>query len=132
MPDAKPPRPRLGAVGIAVADLDRSAAFYRATFGMVDVMTFDLPHMQEIVLGFEGGRGAALVLMQYTDGSDNGHQGDPLKLVMYVADPAAVAATVPENGGRVTVAPKRWSSLGDALVGFVKDPDGHLIELLEA
>ncbi len=130
--DARPRRPRLGAVGIAVADLDRSAAFYRTTFGMVDVMTFDLPHLQEIVLGFEGGRGAALVLMQYTDASDNSRQGDPLKVVMYVADPEAVAAAAAENGGRVTVTPRRRPSLGDALVGFVKDPDGHLIELLEA
>ena len=132
MSDPTPPRSRIGAFGIAVADLDRSAAFYRATFGMVDVTTFDLPHMREIVLGFEGGRGAGLVLMQYTDGSDNSRQGDPLKLVLYVADPEAIAAAVVEHGGQVTMAPVRIPSLGDAMVGFVKDPDGHLIELLEA
>lgn len=132
MPDPTAPRPRLGAFGIAVADLDRSAAFYRSVFGMVDVTTFDLPHMREIVLGFPGGRGAGLVLMQYTDGSDNSRSGDPLKLVLYVADPEAVATSVVDHGGQVSMAPTSFRSLGDALVGFVQDPDGHLIELLEA
>ena len=130
MPDASPTRNLLGAVGIAVADLDRAADFYRSIFGMVDVMTFDLDHMQEIVLGFENGRGAALVLMQYTDGSDNGRHGDPLKLVLYVEDPLAVAAAVEAAGFEVPVPPAPAASLGGTLVGFVRDPDGHLIEIL--
>ena len=54
MPDASPTRNRIGGFGIAVAGLDRSAAFYRSTFGMVDVMTFDLPNMQEIVTDPDG------------------------------------------------------------------------------
>ncbi|CAN5476701.1 lactoylglutathione lyase [soil metagenome] len=125
-------RSRLGAFGIAVADLDRSAEFYRGVFGMVDLMTFDLPHMREIVLGLPGSKDAAgLVLMQYTDGSDNSLNGHPLKLVLYVSDPEAVASTVADHGGRITMAPTRFPKLGDALVGFVEDPDGHLIELLE-
>lgn len=125
-------RPRLGAFGIAVADLDRSADFYGAVFGMVDTMTFDLPHMREIVLGFPDDRDTGLVLMQYTDGSDNSRRGNPLKLVLYVADPEAVAASVTDHVGRVAMAPRRFPKMGNALVGFVKDPDGHLIELLEA
>lgn len=132
MSDAASPRARLGAFGIAVSDLDRSADFYRSTFGMVDVLTFELPHMREIVLGFEGRGGAGLVLMAYTDGSDNSRSGHPLKLVLYVADPEASATAAAANGGRVTMAPTRFPSLGDALVGFVEDPDGHLIELLQA
>lgn len=130
MPDASPTRNLIGGFGIAVADLDRSAAFYRSTFGMVDVMTFDLPHMQEIVLGFESGKGASLVLMQYTDGSDNSHQGHPLKLVFYVEDPLAVAAAVAAAGLEVPMPPAPMANLGGALVGFVTDPDGHLIEIL--
>lgn len=132
MADPTPGRPRLGAFGIAVADLDRSADFYRSVFGMVDTMTFDLPHMREIVLGFPDDRGSGLVLMEYTDGSDNSRTGDPLKVVLYVADPEAVAARVPEHDGAVVMAPRRFPKMGNALVGFVKDPDGHLIELLEA
>ena len=121
---------RLGAFGIAVADLARSADFYRSMFGMVDAATFDLPHMREIVLGFASGKGAALVLMQYTDGSDNGWQGNPIKLVMYVDDPEGIAAAVVDRGGQVVLAPKLFPNVG-AMVGFVSDPDGHLIEIIK-
>ncbi len=132
MGEPVPGQPRLGAFGIAVDDLERSADFYRSVFGMVDAMTFDLPHMREIVLGFPDDRGSGLVLMQYTDGSDHRRSGDPLKLVLYVADPEAVAASVSEQGGTVVMAPRRFPKMGDVMVGFAKDPDGHLIELLEA
>lgn len=132
MADDTTPRPRLGAFGIAVADLERSAEFYRSTFGMVDVMTFDLPTMQEIVLGFPGAAGAGLVLMQYTDGSDNSRRGDPLKLVVYVADPIATASAIVDHGGSIVLPPRAFQRLGGAVVGFAKDLDGHLIELLEA
>ena len=123
---------RLGAFGIAVADLDRSAAFYRSLFGMVDAATFELPHMREIVLGFASGKGAGLVLMQYTDGSDNSRRGDPLKVVLYVADPVATASAVVDHGGSIVLPPRAFQRLGGAVVGFAKDLDGHLIELLEA
>lgn len=132
MADDPTPRPRLGAFGIAVADLARSAEFYRATFGMVDVLTFDLPTMQEVVLGFPGADGAGLVLMQYTDGSDNSRRGDPLKVVLYVADPVATASAIVEHGGSIVLPPRAFKRLDGAVVGFAKDPDGHLLELLEA
>lgn len=132
MAGPSPSRNRLGAFGLAVDDLDRSADFYRSTFGLVDVMTFDLPHMREIVLGFPGHPEAGLVLMQYTDGSDNSLHGHPLKLVLYVVDPGATAEAVAANGGAIRMAPRRFAEVDDAMVGFVTDPDGHLIELLEA
>ena len=131
MTDPPSPGNRIGAFGLAVADLERSAEFYRSTFGLVDVMTFDLPHMREVVLGFPRRSQVGLVLMQYTDGSDNSLRGHPLKVVLHVTDPVATTEAVAANGGRVTMPPRRFPALGDALVGFVTDPDGHLIELLE-
>ena len=56
--------------------------------------------MQELVLVFDGSKGPALVLMQYTDGSDNSHQGDPIKLVFNVEDPLAVARPSRPPGSR--------------------------------
>lgn len=132
MPDETPSRNRLGAFGIAVADLDRSAAFYRSMFGMVDTLTFDLPHMREIILGAANGKGPHLVLMQYIDESDNRWQGHPVKIVIYVEDPEAVAAAAPANGGQVTMPPQTSTDLGGKMVGFLTDPDGHLIEIITA
>jgi lactoylglutathione lyase len=120
-----------GAVGIGVADLQRSAAFYRDVLGMRELMTFSLPHMEEIVLGW-GRKGASVVLMQYTDGSDPVTTNLPVKLVMYVDDPVALAATIRDAGFPIEREPERVPSLGNAMVGFAKDPDGYLLELLEA
>ncbi|MEO6125190.1 MAG: VOC family protein [Ilumatobacteraceae bacterium] len=121
---------RLGGFGIAVADLDRSATFYRSVFGMVDVATFDLADMREIVLGFDGKKSAVLALMQYVDGSNNNWQGNPIKLVMHVDDAEAIATSVVEHGGRVTMPPQVFANFGGAMVGFVTDPDGHRIEII--
>ena len=47
-------RSTLGAIGIGVSDLQRSADFYMQLLGMKQLQTFKLPHMDEIVLGLEG------------------------------------------------------------------------------
>lgn len=120
-----------GAVGIGVADLQRSVAFYRDVLGMRELMTFDLPHMDEVVMGW-GRRGASVVLMQYTDGSDPVTTDLPVKLVLYVDDPVMVAAAIRDAGFPIEREPEPVPSLGNAVVGFAKDPDGYLLELLQA
>jgi len=120
-----------GAVGIGVADLERSVAFYRDVLGMRELMTFSLPHMDEVVLGW-GRKGASIVLMQYTDGSDPATSNLPVKLVLYVDDPVEVAATIREAGFPIEREPEPVPTLGNAVVGFAKDPDGYLLELLQS
>lgn len=120
-----------GAVGIGVADLERSVAFYRDVLGMRELMTFSLPHMDEVVLGW-GRKGASVVLMHYTDGSDPVTTDLPIKLVLYVEDPVAMATTIREAGYPIEREPEPVPSLRNAVVGFAKDPDGYLLELLEA
>jgi lactoylglutathione lyase len=120
-----------GAVGIGVDDLERSVAFYRDVLGMRELMTFSLPHMDEVVLGW-GRKGASIVLMKYTDGSDPATTNLPVKLVFYVEDPVALAATIRAAGHTVEREPEPVPSLGNAMVGFAKDPDGYLLELLQA
>ena len=120
-----------GAVGIAVSDLDRSVDFYTRVLGMRQLTTFSLPHMDEVVVGW-GRRGAAIVLMRYTDGSDPDTTDLPVKLVLYVDDPSAVADAIRAEGLAIEREPAPVPTLGDAVVGFAKDPDGYLLELLEA
>lgn len=125
-------RSTLGAVGIGVRNLQRSADFYMRVLGMKPLQTFKLPHMDEIVLGLEGSRGSAIVLMHWTDGSERAYGTNAIKLVFYVPDPKAVAQRIRDEGLEVVREPAPVPTLGNAIVGFAKDPDGHLIELLQA
>jgi predicted enzyme related to lactoylglutathione lyase len=120
----------LGATGIGVSDLARSAAFYKAALGMTEAQTFKLPYMDEIVLVHEGR--TAVVLMHWTDGSNPSYRDLPIKLVFYVTDPTAVAQRIRDAGGVITLEPAPVETLGGAVVGLGKDPDGYVVELLQA
>ncbi len=126
------PRPRFGATGIGVADLARSVGFYTSVFGMKKLMRFKLPHMNEVVLGFDGAAGGALVLMQYTDGSVHDYANTGAKLVFYVPDPRALAKRIREAGLPIEREPEPIPEFANAIVGFARDPDGYRIEILEA
>ena len=65
----------LTAVGIGVADLDRSEAFYRDVLGMKRTGVFHLDYMEEVMLAHEGR--SAVVLMHYTDGSARNYSDNP-------------------------------------------------------
>ena len=125
------PRARLGAAGIGVSDLANSADFYTSIFGLSFVTKLRLPHMDEIILSMDG-RGAALVLMCHTDGAvrDLGNTGG--KIVFYVVDPAATVELARARGANVVREATPVPEFDDAVIAFVEDPDGHLIEILQA
>lgn len=120
----------LGATGIGVSDLARSAEFYKTALGLQQTQTFKLPYMDEIVLAHEGR--TAVVLMHWTDGTNPDYRDLPVKLVFYVTDPTAVAARIRAFGCEVTREPAPIETLGGAVVGLCKDPDGYVVELLQA
>ncbi|MEW6187078.1 MAG: VOC family protein [Thermodesulfobacteriota bacterium] len=122
----------LGAVGIGVNDLDRSTDFYIRVFGMKKVWKLKLPHMQEMILNFEGGRGASLVLMHYVDGSNPHYSNNPVKLVFYVPDPRACMEMIRQEGLEILREALAVPELQNAVVGLAKDPDGYLLEILQA
>lgn len=119
----------LGAVGIGVSDLDRSADFYTRVLGMKVLTTFKLDYMDEIIVGY-GDRQAALVLMHWTDGSERNYRDNPIKIVLYVPDPRAAAEAIRAEGLEIVREPAPFGD-GGPIVGFGKDPDGYLIELLQ-
>ena len=45
-------------------------------------------------------------------------------------DPAALAAKIKAAGFEVTREPQASAQVGGAIVGFAKDPDGYMLELL--
>jgi lactoylglutathione lyase len=120
----------LTAVGIGVSDLDRSVDFYTRVLGMQVGRTFKLDYMDEVIVAHEGR--SAVVLMHYTDGSVRNYKDNPVKLVFYVADPKAMTEAIRADGLEITVEPVPNEAMGGAIVVLAKDPDGYVIELLQA
>ncbi len=122
----------LGAVGIGVSNLEQSMDFYTRIFGMKKVWKIKLPHMHEVVLNLEDGRGSSVVLMHYIDGSNPNYTNNPVKLVFYVADPKACVETIRKEGLEIVRNATPVPELRNAVVGLAKDPDGYLLEILQA
>ena len=120
----------LTAVGIGVSDLARSADLYSRVLGMKQTGTFKVAYMDEIMMAHEGR--SAVVLMHYTDGSARNYRDNPVKLVFYVTDPVAGIERIRAEGLEVLHECAPNPGMGGALLGLVKDPDGYVIELIQA
>lgn len=119
----------VSAVGIGVTSLEESTKFYIDTLGMRSVATFELDYMDEIVMVSPDG-GSAIVLMEYTDGIERNVKNLPVKIVYRTSDPTALAAKIKATGYEIVREPVPSEAVGGAVVGFAKDPDGYLIEIL--
>ena len=119
----------IAATGIGVSDLARSSQFYQAALGMTETQTYQLGHMDEIVLANAGRN--ALVLMHWTDGSQPTYRNLPVKLIFHVADGRETAEKIRHAGGEVTHLPKVYDALGGIAIGLAKDPDGYVIEFIQ-
>jgi lactoylglutathione lyase len=124
-------RDTFGATGLAVSDLDRSVDFYTRVLGMKELMRSALPNMNEVVVGF-GGPQAAIVLMNYIDDSNPNYHDNPGKLVFFFVDPVAAAERIRAEGLEIVREPTAIAEMGGTVVGFARDPDGNLLELLQA
>ena len=121
----------LSAVGIVVADLKVAACFYERALGMTSLQTIELPEMEEIILGFEGTRSASVILMKYTDGTDVENNDKVGKLVFYVNNASGTLEAIRDAGCRVEREAKVIDSMGGAIIGFARDPDGHQLEVIQ-
>jgi lactoylglutathione lyase len=121
--------PLLSAVGIGVTDLEKSTDFYVNVMGMEKVRTYELSYMNEVLLRYPDGE-SYIVLMHWIDGSNPNYKDLPIKLVTRVKDPVALAAKIKAAGFEVTREPQPSDQVGGAVVGFAKDPDGYVLELL--
>jgi lactoylglutathione lyase len=121
--------PLLSAVGIGVSDLAKSTDFYVNVMGMEKIRSYKLDYMDEEVLGYPDGE-SYIVLMHWTDGSPRNYKDLPIKIVTRVKDPVALAAKIKTAGFEVTREPQPSGQVGGAIVGFAKDPDGYVLELL--
>ena len=121
---------RIGAFGIGVSDLERSVDFYTRVLGMTEQRRFKVATMDEVLVGFEGGR-TPLLLMHYTDGSAQHYADNPVKLVIYVDDPAVFVERARAEGLAVVREPASSPEMGGVQIGMVKDPDGYVLEFIQ-
>lgn len=146
---------------LIVADADRSAAFYRV-LGFEPESELDNPRdpktstfpvnvpstaVRLVILGNPMAEGARLGLVQFSSPPATSTRGDVQKvgvgditLVFDVIDAEATHAALRAAGARILEPPQTFTSRtrdasGRALTGkvfHVLDPDGYLIELLQA
>jgi lactoylglutathione lyase len=122
----------LAAVGIVVQDLDRSIDFYRSIIGMEEAQRIEVPdkRLVEVVMTFAGGRGAAILLMKFSDGEDHAYKDDGGKVVVQVGDCVGVTEAARVAGYEVTREPGEYPGFG--MISMIQDPDGRTVELLGA
>ncbi len=120
----------LGSVGIGVSDLERSTQFYGDVLGMRVMRRFELGDLNEVVLGFPDGTGANFVLMNWPHDPSRRYDGNNVKLVFYVDDPASVIARIRAHGGKIDREAEPMEVLNGTVVGLGRDPDNYVVELL--
>ena len=116
------------ATGMSVSDLEKATAFYVDVLGLQKLQEVDLDHMREHLLGTGKPGAPTLVLMEHKGRAKPPADTEATKFVFYVRDAAATAAKVVERGGRITREPAPY---GENIVGFVVDPEGYLLELIQ-
>ena len=120
----------LVAVGLGVADLARSEDFYVRVLGMQVQRRIELPHMNEVIVGYPGR--TSLVLMHWTDGSRPNYRGNPVKVVFYVPDAKRLIEAIRAEGLPIVREPEASPAFGPTLFGMAEDPDGYVLEFLQA
>lgn len=126
-------QPYLGAIGLGVADLEKSKDFYTRVLGMQPMGgLLVVPNIwDEWILQHPSGKGSALVLMHYTDGMPRNYTNNPLKTVHFLADAASLTAQVAKEGLPILSQPMVFDVLGvKALIGLARDPDGYTLEMV--
>jgi catechol 2,3-dioxygenase-like lactoylglutathione lyase family enzyme len=132
-PPASAPQPNLtfmSAAGIGVSDLDAAITLYTDGLGMREVERLVRDDRIEVVLQSADSRGSQIILMDFTDGVGRNFQQNPGKLVFYARDAQLFANRFTAAGGRITVPPAPQPSVGNVIVGFGRDLDNNLIEIV--
>ena len=118
---------------LVVDDLEKMASFYSEVYGLEQVQRIQSDiagaPIDEIILREPGDPGmGSLILLKFT-GKPAPSDWETI-LGFNTNDIDALFERVVAAGGAIH-SPKRESSVGQVLVGFVKDPEGHLAEVVQ-
>lgn len=114
----------VGGVALTVADLDTAQTFYKSAFGMSAIGSHETPALREVFLAARPDA-AVLVLASPKTGEV---KPSSVRLIFFVEDlPSALGALKAAGADGVS---KPVEAPG-MLIAFARDPDGHLLELIE-
>lgn len=118
---------------LCVTDIDRSAEWYESILGLREFARYRVPGLSEVTLQSDGSdpmSTMSLTLMQWDPAKPVvvGHEHGRLGVI--TSDVEAYFARARSLGGRVIDEPKAMPEVG-VKVGFLADPDGYAIEVVE-
>jgi len=122
----------VGQYCIAVSDLERSVRFYTEIMGLVEQGRTEIPNVNEVHLAGETG-GGRLQLAKFAETFRPGeidHGFALWKIYINVDDAQATWARAVAAGYKSVMEPERLERW-PVVVGFVLDPDGYLIEIIQ-
>lgn len=117
---------------LIVHDLERAAVFYKEVCGVTELGRVESKiegrRIKEIMFNATGQGGATFVLLAYPDDP----AGPPAEVILgfITKDLNAFVDRVRKAGGKVTQEMAAQPEHG-VKVAFVRDPEGHLIEVVE-
>src|SRR5687768_17299202 len=137
-PDAAHSHSPIGVLGLdqldlRVADLDLALAFYAGVLGMREVRRNTRADGSVSLVALRAGN--CVVFLQpspgYAPPQDETQSGlDHYSLEIEAHDPEALAAYLWSRNVTIVTGPiKRWGGHGDGTSIYVRDPDGHEVEL---
>lgn len=119
----------LAAVGIGVSDMARSEDFYTRVMGMQVQQRIELPHLREVIVGYEGR--TSVVLMHWLDGSNPNYRDNPVKLVFYVPDAKKMIEAIRADGLAISREAEPLPDFNNLIIGLGTDPDGYVVEFIQ-
>jgi predicted enzyme related to lactoylglutathione lyase len=124
-------RPRLSHVSYHVADIDRAVHFYVQVLGMKELLRLQVGKtLHEVVLGFADAKAGGLILMWDTERKGPiEHARGYSRLVLSVADVDGALEHLAKHETKV-ITPA--TDAGGFRYAMFKDPDGYVIEILQA
>ena len=117
----------IGNIAINVADLERSERFYVDVLGLEVLNRIQTPDVEELIVGSASG-GSQLILARHADGRPVVAGGGMWKVYVATDDVQAAFRRAVDAGAEVVAEPRHLEQF-KVTIGFVHDPDGHLIEL---
>ncbi|HEX4017780.1 MAG TPA: VOC family protein [Frankiaceae bacterium] len=120
----------VGQFCIYVSDLERSVSFYTDIIGLKVQSRTEIDDVHEAVLAADDGGGRLQLAERYNNGQPIDHGFALWKHYMIVDDAIATHQKAVGAGYTSTMVPERLERW-PVIVGFINDPDGYSIELLQ-
>jgi lactoylglutathione lyase len=120
----------VGQYCIWVSDLERSVRFYADIIGLKVQSRTEIPGVKEAVLAADDGGGRLQLAHAWEEPKAVDHGNALWKIYMNVDDCVATHQRAVDAGYTSTMTPERLDRW-PVVVGFVLDPDGYSIELIQ-